>query len=186
MCLLTLRRTDTDSPIILHEIVHPRWRTVIVGLFNTNYNLGAIIASWLIFGVQFMRNHWSWRIPYIVQCAPALYLIIVAWWLPESPRWLVSKGREEEALEFLVKYHGDGNPDDPLVHFEFNEMKEAIAREKEANMISWRSTLASKGNRHRLGLVVLIVSLQCLSGQATITYCTFALLPSSEGSEVFG
>ena len=44
-------------------------------------------------------------------------------------------------------------------------------------MISWRSTLASKGKRHRLGPVVLIVSLQCLSGQATITYCTFSLLP---------
>lgn len=42
----------------------------------------------------------------------------------------MSKGREEEAMAFLVKYHGNGDPEDALVLFEFEEMKAAITIEK--------------------------------------------------------
>jgi SP family sugar:H+ symporter-like MFS transporter len=42
----------------------------------------------------------------------------------------MSKGREDEAMAFLVKYHGNGDPTDELVLFEFEEMKEALKIEK--------------------------------------------------------
>jgi SP family sugar:H+ symporter-like MFS transporter len=45
---------------------------------------------------------------------------------------MIGKGREEDALQFLVEYHGNGDAQDPLVLFEFEEMKEAINREKAA------------------------------------------------------
>lgn len=44
-----------------------------------------------------------------MQGLPSLVQICLVWFLPESPRWLVSKGREEQALQTLAYYHADGN-----------------------------------------------------------------------------
>jgi len=38
----------------------------------------------------------------------------------------VSRGRNEEALKILAKYHANGNPDDGFVQFEFAEMQATI------------------------------------------------------------
>lgn len=84
--------------------------------------------------------------------------------MPETPRFLMSVGREEEAMGFLVKYHGNGNPDDELVLFEFEEIKEAIKMEKIARGTSWKTLLSSRGNQHRLGLAALMSFMVSLSG----------------------
>ncbi|GAA5972899.1 hypothetical protein JCM11641_003993 [Rhodosporidiobolus odoratus] len=158
------------SPIILQELSHPFHREKIAALFNPNYAIGGFICAWLSFGTSFMpdTNGWNWRIIYIVQLIPALYMLIAIQFVPETPRWLLSKGRDQEALDFLVKYHGGGNPQDELVLFEFEEIKEALQKEKEMRQDTWREIFAKKANRHRLAIVLLIVICQNLSGTAII------------------
>ena len=39
--------------------------------------------------------------------------------LPESPRWLFANGRDQEALDFLTRYHGGGIKGDPVVRLEW-------------------------------------------------------------------
>ena len=46
--------------------------------------------------------------------------------MPESPRFQIANGKEEEAIAFLVKYHGNGDPSSRLVMLEVEEMKEGI------------------------------------------------------------
>lgn len=119
------------SPIMLQECSHPRQRTFMAGLFNCVFSIGGFTAAWVIFGCSHIKNsNWSWRIPYILHLGPALFMAIVIWSLPESPRWLKSKGRDAEALDFLVKFHGNGNQNDPLVELTFREVKEALESER--------------------------------------------------------
>jgi hypothetical protein len=46
--------------------------------------------------------------------------------VPESPRWLISKGKDAQALRTLAYYHADGDENDGLVRYEFDEIKAAI------------------------------------------------------------
>ena len=72
------------------------------------------------------NSSWSWRIPSVLQGGPAIAQLIFFWFGPESPRWLVAKGREADAVQTLAYYHADGDDTDPLVQYEFEEIKAAI------------------------------------------------------------
>ncbi|GJN90011.1 hypothetical protein Rhopal_003006-T1 [Rhodotorula paludigena] len=147
-----------DDGITGNFQAYPSWHQALGN--PSNSAIGLLNAS--------AYNNWSWRTMYIVQVVPALYLLIAIQFVPETPRWLLSKGREDEALAFLVKYHGDGNPNDELVLFEFEEMKETLRKERELNQTSWGEIFGRPGNRHRIYIVLLIVCCQNLAGTAII------------------
>jgi len=66
-------------------------------------------AAWTTFGTFFIKNSWAWRIPSAVQALPSVLQIFLIWFVPESPRWLISKGREEEGRRILAHYHARGD-----------------------------------------------------------------------------
>lgn len=52
--------------------------------------------------------------------------MVGVFFIPESPRFLLANGKDQEAHEFLIKYHGNGNPNSKLVELEITEMREGI------------------------------------------------------------
>lgn len=82
----------------------------------------------------------------------------------------MSVGKEQEAMDFLVKYHGNGDKEDPLVLFEFEEIKAAIRDEENIKDTSWRQLLKSHGNRHRFGLALLMSFMTAMSGGENILW----------------
>jgi hypothetical protein len=78
--------------------------------------------------------------------------------------YLLSLGREDEALQFFITYHGNGDATDELVLFEFEEMKKALRAETELKADKWRTIIKSKGSLHRMGLAALMAFMTSMSG----------------------
>jgi MFS family permease len=98
------------------ELAHPRQRGTVLGFFNTFWYVGAIVAAWGSFGSGHMAtSSWSWRIPSLIQGVAPVFLIAMLPFTPESPRFLLAKGRTEEARKVLAQYHANGQLNDELV-----------------------------------------------------------------------
>lgn len=85
-----------------------------------------------------------------------MQILVGIQFVPETPRFLMANGRESEAFDFFVDYHGNGDREDPLVLFEFEEVKAALALEKEAKSAKWRNIVKDKSSLHRLALAALM------------------------------
>ncbi|KAF8897789.1 general substrate transporter [Infundibulicybe gibba] len=118
--------TTTAAPAYVVEMSPPQWRGRLTGLYNTFYYSGSILCTGITIATGRRSDTSSWRAPLAIQIAPAAVLAIFAYFLPESPRWLISVGRKDEAMHILAKYHGDGDANAPLVKLEWKEFEESV------------------------------------------------------------
>lgn len=116
-----------------------------------------------------MPNDWSWRIPSLVQIAPSLLQVTFIWFIPESPRWLLSKDRDEEAFDILVKYHAEGNREDPFVLAEFAEIRDRVRLEMDNSNRRWVELLQTPGNRKRTFIAVCVGLFSQWSGNGLVS-----------------
>jgi len=145
------------APAYAVEVAPPHWRGRCTGFYNCGWFGGAIPAAIITFGTNYMDNDYSWRIPLILQAFACVIVMTGVFFIPESPRWLVANGREEEALAFLIKYHGNGKSDSRLVRLEIEEMREGIAQDGiDKTWWDYRPFLLSHSGRWRLAQVLMI------------------------------
>jgi len=156
-----------SSPLLLTEICHPQHRARITAIYNCLWNLGALFVAWLAWATVQIPNEWSWRTLTLLQVIPAVIQLTFIYWVPESPRWLISKDRHDEALEFLAYYHANGDALNTTVQFEFQEIKETLRLEFEFKKTSsYLDFLRTKGNRYRLLILVSLGIISQYSGNA--------------------
>ena len=141
-------------------------------VFIANY-LGISVAYWLDFGLSFVNHGYSalrWRFLLAFQCVPALMLLAGIKMLPDSPRYLVSAGRHDEAHEVLV--HVRGGVETKQVEQEFIEICAVAEGAKKSSPIEFVKILAGKsGNReqHLARRAWLCVWLQIMASWTGIT-----------------
>ncbi|EIW83368.1 general substrate transporter [Coniophora puteana RWD-64-598 SS2] len=159
------------SPLLVTEIAYPSQRAQLTSMYNTIWYLGSIIAAWTTFGTFNIPNSWAWRAPSALQGLPSVLQVLLLWMVPESPRWLVGQGKEEEALRVLAYYHAKGNEHDPLVEYEFEEIKTAIRMDREsATNVGWVSLFKTPGNRKRVRVIVALAFFSQWSGSGLVSY----------------
>lgn len=169
--------SNATCPLLITEVSHPRHRGRVTTIYNTLWYLGSILAAWTTYGtLTHITSDLSWRLPIGLQCAmPGIQLLFV-YLLPESPRWLISKDKHEDAKKVLTKYHGNGE-DNTFVNWEFNEISQTLQAEKAASASSgWYELVRTPGNRKRCLLIILTAIFSQCSGNGLVSYYLAAVL----------
>lgn len=116
------------------------------------------------------QNYRAWRTPSIFQALPSVLQAAGIFFLPESPRWLVSKGREQAALNVLAHYHGNDDREDEVVQFEYQEIVGTIEAEIAAKQTQWSEIWKGKGNKWRIFIMIWFGICKQWSGNGVVSY----------------
>ena len=148
----------TACPMYLSELAPPESRGWLVGHHAIFLVFGYMLSAWLGYACYFATSHnasFAWRFPLCIQCLPPLVLAIASIWIPKSPRWLLQKGRVEEAwtvIRALRKSPDD--PDDLVAKEELYQTKEQIALDsaklKAVGYGPWMACIKKKSYRKRM------------------------------------
>jgi MFS family permease len=115
----------------------------------------------------------KWRLPLWLQILCPGLACLGSWFLPESPRWQIAQGKQEEAREFIVKHHANGDADHPIVAIEMQEIEESLAEVRSRS--AWacfdlRSLFKSRARLYRVMLVITMGWFGQFSGNNVVSY----------------
>lgn len=131
--------------------------------------VGVTLALWIDLGFYFVKNNSvSWRFPLVFQVVLSLTAMVFISFLPESPRWLLKHGREEETREVLAALL-DVEPDSDEINGSIQDMEASLAK---AGSGSWRDmfTMGEQRLFHRAYLAATGQMFQQMCGVNLITY----------------
>jgi sugar porter (SP) family MFS transporter len=98
-------------PVFIAEVAPPAQRGRLVAVNQLLITIGIVAA----YGVDYaFTSSGDWRAMFALGAVPALALGIGMLFLPESPRWLISRGREDQAREVLARIRPAGAVDDEI------------------------------------------------------------------------
>ncbi|KAH3685264.1 hypothetical protein WICPIJ_003738 [Wickerhamomyces pijperi] len=162
------------SPTLISEISYPTHRPVSTFAYNICWYLGAVFASIVTYLTRLIHDNYSWRIPSYLQALFPFIQILLLWFVPESPRYLVANGKTDRAREILVRHHIGGSTeeaDQEFVDFEMKEIEASLELERLAGANSkYTDFWTRKTYRKRLFLVMFTATMMQLSGNGLVSY----------------
>jgi MFS family permease len=168
--------TSMILPIYLSECAPPNIRGRLVGFFEVMLQTALVVGFWVNYGVNENVPRTSsnqWHIPVALQLAPAdMLLLMVPFFTVESPRWLVSKGRSQDAQKAL-SWVRSLPEDDLYLQHELHRIENGVNEDLEVAGSGGTSTyvkiakeLFSEGVRNRLMIGTSLMVLQNMTGYA--------------------
>jgi sugar porter (SP) family MFS transporter len=148
------------APLYIAEIAPPTIRGRLVGVNQFNIVCGILLAflSNYLIATNIHDNAWRWMLG--VQAIPSFIFFVLLFFIPDSPRWLVKRHRDEEAKKILVRT-GIANAD-ALVR----EIKDSIHSETTAE----QESLFSGKYKRPIRYAVLLAMFNQLAGINAILY----------------
>lgn len=163
------------APIYVSEISPASIRGRLVGCWEVSWQVGGIIGYWINYGV--LENmpplRRQWLIPFAVQLIPLGLFWVGVMFLPESPRFLISRGKVEKArknlsiLRNLPESHPYSIYEMNNIERDFNERKRKLGTGFFAPM---KKVITSRKLLYRMLLLTSLFPMQNGSGINAITY----------------
>ncbi|CAM9472664.1 unnamed protein product, partial [Hapterophycus canaliculatus] len=164
------------APVYIAEITPPHVRGRLTSLTDISINMGIVIGYLVAFAVAetVEGDSAKWRTMLGISIVPPFIILSSLCLLPESPRWLIGKGRETEALAVLCSIVSTGE----MAKQELAEMKVVAGEEERGKAASWGELLSSASPALRstvlLGLGLGIA--QQASGSEAVVYYSPSVL----------
>lgn len=148
------------SPMYIAELAPAKYRGTLVSLNQLAVVIGILIAffsNYLLVGMG--ENNWRWML--LVMAAPAILLFLSLFLVPESPRWLVVRGRNADAHNVLVQTSGK-----EFAPAELKEIEETLKVQEESKF----ADLLAPKIRPLLFIGIMLAIFQQITGINTIMY----------------
>ncbi|KAL6898627.1 general substrate transporter [Trichoderma evansii] len=157
--------------VYLSETFASRYRAWGVGILNNFYYVGSLIAAGVTLGTGSWDSTWGWRLPSLLQGVFSLACILVLPFIPESPRWLVSKERYEDARLSVAQTNADGDITNPVVVAVYKEIVDTLEWEKKHDMtMSPKEIFKTPTARKRTLIGASVGPFSCIAGNVIASY----------------
>ena len=164
-------------PLYLSELSPQKVRGMLVSLYQLAITAG-ILFSYLINRI-FALSEYNWRWMLGAGLIPALILLIGISFLGDTPRWLISKKREDEAKEIFKKIEPDEDADKHIEEIKSTLPKAVKASQKKKKVFeSWMLMPVSVG--------IIIMFIQICTGINTIIYYTATIFKAAGFTDTIG
>lgn len=130
------------APVWQTETSQMKWRGKLVVIELITNIFGFMISNWITYGFSFLGGAIAWRFPLAFQLIFIIILFATVPWLPESPRWLIAHGYEDEAFSILADLE-DKDENDPFILAQHREIVFTVQYERE-NSPRWIDLLRGK------------------------------------------
>lgn len=132
------------------------------------YSVGAFIAYWISFATSKHPKglgEWDWKLVVIFQLLMPILIVSQVFFIPESPRWYVQKGRHYEKARASLRRV---RPTEEAVEEEITTIREAIEFEAEAISSGYSALWKDKSVRKRMYIAMIVNGGQQITGQGTL------------------
>jgi SP family arabinose:H+ symporter-like MFS transporter len=152
-------------PVYIAELAPPRSRGALVSLNQVAILVGMVLSyvinAWIgrIGNAAWLAST-GWRVMLGVEAIPAVTFLILSFTIPESPRWLVKRGRTEAACAVLERLHGA-----ITAQAELAEIREAISHEQASIAVLFR-----RGTRGIVIMAMVLALFQAITGINIVMY----------------
>jgi MFS family permease len=160
-------------PLWITEFVPPKGRGPLANIHAIMVNIGYLVSAYIGVGFFYYQggSGKQWRAPLALGClAPLINLAIIPF-VPESPRFLLTKGRSEEAWAIVRDLHfSNDDPNHDYAKKEFYQIQKQLELDGSLNS-SWKEMLVRPSYRKRMFIACGLLSL---------IYCTGTLVIASK------
>jgi len=147
------------APLYLAEVAPEYIRGAMVSLYQLMITIGILVAFLSDTAFSYSGN-WRWMLGVIA--LPGVLFLLGVSLLPDSPRWLMMRGRKEEAREVLLRLRGDP----AIVSREAADIQEQLKTPQRG----WHLFLENSNFRRSVGLGVLLQLVQQFTGINVVMY----------------
>lgn len=147
---------------------------------NLCWVIGQLIATGVLRACLHLEGEWSYRIPFALQWVWLPFILVSVWFGPESPWWLVRRGRNDEARQVLARLYRATTPvdekeadsalDNTLALMLYTCEMEKISL---SSSTSFLDCFRSKSNRRRTEITCIAWAIQALCGSSFMGYSTY-------------